>query len=102
MIIKHKRHQSKKLRDSAKGQECFIRSPVCNYDPSTTVLAHLNGGGMGTKHSDHIAAFACSSCHDLVDGNYKGYSPAVVQTMHYEGIFRTQQYWADIGLIKLK
>ena len=58
-----------KLRESAKGQHCMVRLPgVCNGNPETTVLAHLNGGGMGMKQSDLLGAFACSACHDAVDG----------------------------------
>jgi len=100
-LIKQKRHQSKKLRDSARGQECQVRSPVCNGDTSTTVLAHLNGGGMGTKHSDLLAAFACSSCHNLIDGNYQGYSPHFVTQIHCDAIFRTQKIWLDTGLVTM-
>ncbi len=33
---------SKKVRDSARGQDCTVRIPgTCNFDPATTVLAHL-------------------------------------------------------------
>lgn len=103
MIQKQRRHQSKKLRDSAKSQPCMIRlNGVCNGDASTTVLAHLNGGGMGTKKSDMLAAFACSDCHDVVDRRVKhGFSPAYVKLAHYEGVERTQQYWLDNGDITL-
>ena len=102
MIIKSQRHQSKKLRDSALGQDCMIRSNHCNHDPETTGLAHLNGGGMGTKHSDLHAAFACSACHDLIDGRTGDYSPAYLKMLHYEGVIRTQQHWLDTGKVKLK
>ncbi|BBI46989.1 hypothetical protein KPSA1B_105772 [Pseudomonas syringae pv. actinidiae] len=38
------RMTSKKLRASAKGQDCTVRIPaICNYNPETTVLAHLPG-----------------------------------------------------------
>lgn len=29
------------LRDSARGQECFVRLDCCNGNPETTVLAHF-------------------------------------------------------------
>lgn len=102
MITKQRRHQSKKLRDSAKGQDCLIRSPVCNFNPETTVLCHMNGGGTGTKKSDIFGAFGCSDCHDLCDSRgHKGYSPAAVELWHYGGNQRTIQWWLDHEYIKL-
>lgn len=60
-----------KLRQSARGQDCTLNIiGICNYDPSTTVLAHLPDGtnGMGKKAGkDENGCFACSSCHDAVD-----------------------------------
>ena len=53
-----------KLRESAKGQPCMVRIPgVCNGNPETTVLAHLNGGGMGMKNPDFFASFSLSLIH---------------------------------------
>ena len=62
--------RSKKIRDAARGQDCtFNIAYVCNYDNSTTVLAHLpdESHGMGQKADDISAAFACSACHDVID-----------------------------------
>lgn len=58
-----------KLRQSAKGQECTFRTGFCNYDPETTVLAHMqfDGGKMGGKEHDISAAYACSACHEAID-----------------------------------
>ena len=62
----------KQIRDSARGQVCTVQIPgVCNNNPETTVLAHYQApghGGMGTKSDDSSAAYACSSCHDTLDG----------------------------------
>ena len=62
----------KAIRDSARGQTCTIEIPgVCNHDPETTVFAHYQApghGGMGTKSDDSSGAYACSSCHDVLDG----------------------------------
>lgn len=104
MIIKKLRHESKKLRDSARDQPCMVRlEGVCNFDPATTVLAHLNGGGAGTKHSDLFAAFCCSSCHDVLDGRRKWLGdPIEPAVAHFEGMVRTQQYWLDAGMVKIK
>lgn len=94
-----------KLRKSAKGQECFIRIPgVCNWNPETTVLCHVNGGGMGLKSDDMAGAFGCSSCHLAVDGKPEikhGFSYIEILLMFLQGVLRTQEYWRKIGLIKV-
>ena len=77
-----------KLRDSARGQECQVRLPgICNFDRATTVLAHLNGGGMAMKQSDLFGAYSCSSCHDIVDGrtNPKRLLATEIKLAFYEG-----------------
>jgi Protein of unknown function (DUF1364) len=59
------------LREFAKGKDCLVRIPgVCNFDPETTVLAHIRRGGiagMSQKPTDLCAVFACSHCHDAID-----------------------------------
>lgn len=62
-----------KITASAKGEECQVRIPgVCNFDPETTVWAHANGlaagKGGGLKSPDALGTYACSACHDLIDG----------------------------------
>jgi hypothetical protein len=102
-LQKQQRHENKKLRDSARGRDCTVRLPgICNFRPETTVLAHLNGGGAGTKHSDLMAAFCCSSCHDEIDRRTMKYTAAdYVKLAHMQGIVRTQAIWLDEGLVKL-
>lgn len=93
------------LRKSARDQECQIRiHNVCNFDPETTVLAHLPGGGMGMKSPDIHGAFCCSACHDLIDGRSRtfAYSKDELKLMHLEGVIRTQQWWLDNGYINVK
>jgi len=102
MIPKARRHQSKKIRASAKGQECQVRLPMCNGNPKTTVFAHLGGGGMGSKTSDLIGCYSCSDCHDVIDSRVRSdYSPAYIKFAQYEAIFRTQQILLDAGLVKI-
>lgn len=59
------------LRKFARGRLCQVRLPgVCNFDPETTVLAHIRRGGvggMGKKPHDLIGVHACSDCHDYID-----------------------------------
>lgn len=93
-----------KLTKSARDQECQIRIPrTCNGDTTTTVLAHLPGGGMGGKVPDLFAAYSCSACHDMVDGRTKrGWnSPNELKVWHLEGVIRTQQIMLREGLLKV-
>ena len=92
-----------KLTRSAKGEECQIRIPgVCNHDNTTTVLAHLNGAGMGTKHADLHGAYSCSRCHAVVDGEKQDdWTPEVLKQFHLEAVIRTQKIMLNKGLIKI-
>lgn len=99
------RPQQSPIRKSARGQPCLVRVPgVCNGDPETVVLAHLNGAGMGLKSMDHEGAFACSACHAWLDGGYAnaGYSRDTRDLYHLQGVIRTQRILIQMGLIKVK
>ena len=97
------RHESKRLRESARGKECQIRIPgVCCGDNSTVVLCHLNGAGAGKKHSDLLASYGCHKCHAACDGQLKtAYHSDELKLMLLEGVMRTQQIMLDDGLITL-
>ena len=89
-----------KLRESARGQECLVRIPgVCNRNPETVVLAHLNGGGMGMKTHDLHGAFCCSDCHDEIDRRTRITDKDYAELAHRQGVERTQDYWLSIGLV---
>jgi len=101
-----------KYTRSAYRQDCTVRIPaVCNFNPETTVLAHLNGAGMGRKHASIHGAYCCSSCHNLLDGRanlpdwLKGqemeYVMAYIKLAHLEGVIRTQELMIEQGLLKL-
>jgi Protein of unknown function (DUF1364) len=48
------------LRKLAKGMECQVRLPGCNFDPETTVLAHYRLAGtcgIGIKPPDLLGAW---------------------------------------------
>ncbi len=94
--------KSEKIRESAKGQECQVRIPgVCNFNPETTVLAHVGkGSGMGQKCDDIHATYACSSCHDVMDGR-TSLSMNEVRLYSYEGMVRTQKLLLEQELIKV-
>lgn len=80
----------KSLRQEARGRECQIRLPCCNFNPETTVLAHfrlIGITGMGFKRdSDWLGSWACSDCHRTVDSDK---SPEV-QLAFAHGVMRTQ------------
>ena len=93
---------SKPLRDSAKGEDCTLRLPgVCNQNPETTVLAHVPCGqrGMGMKGPDMIAVYACSACHDALDGRSRWGADAgdVIRA-----IAETQMKFLEKGLMTIK
>lgn len=94
---------SKKLRDSARGQDCTLRFPgVCNHNPETTVLAHVPCGqrGIGMKGPDMIAVFSCSDCHDQLDSRTRR------EDIDWRDVLRalaeTQLYWLSVGLMSIK
>lgn len=95
-----------KITESARNKPCQIRIVgVCNHDETTTVFAHYRklylGSGIGLKPTDIFGAYACSACHDAVDGRMKTtFSKEELDGMHKEGVFRTQHLLVNQGLIK--
>lgn len=95
------------ITKAAKHQQCTVRIPgVCCFNPETTVFAHISGvrfgHGMGIKTK--LGAFACASCHDLIDSRMKrpeGMTKQDVKLMHYEGVFETLGKLIEMGLVVL-
>lgn len=103
--MKTKRKPLTKLQLSARGQPCTVRIfGVCNHNPETTVLAHLNGGGGGMKHPDLFACFACFDCHEWLDGGYTRTDATRKDRdmAHYQAIHRTQKWWLENGYILIR
>lgn len=101
---KASKHKMTPIRLSARGKPCQVRVPgICNSDPATTVLAHLNGSGTGTKASDHEAAYACSDCHAWLDGGYvqERVGRGTRDLYHLQGVIRTQRILIDQGLLSV-
>jgi len=97
--------KSKKIRNSARGEDCQVRIPnVCNFNPETTVGAHVGkGGGMGGKVSDLEIAYCCSSCHDVLDGRVNTwFLDKEILVMAYEGAARTREILVSKSLIEVK
>ena len=97
---------SVKLRQEANGRQCTVRLPgICNRNPETTVLAHMNeksmfGVGMGQKVDDLFACFACSDCHDAIDHRVKTeYTREELYTERYTAVLRTQNILLKEGKI---
>ena len=96
--------KNKKLRDSARGEECALRiHPYCNGNPETTVLCHIGPSGMGMKAYDHEAVYGCSSCHDVIDGRVKVDKSLgmAIHEIKLDALFRTWQRMIEKGLIKI-
>ena len=96
--------QSKKIRQSARDEDCSLRiSPNCQ-DGETVVLCHIGRNrGMGIKCADYFAIYACSNCHDILDGRVDGH------LMDYEldgeklrALEETQGKLVNKGLITVK
>jgi hypothetical protein len=93
---------SQKLRDFAKGKECTLRLPgICNFNPETTVLAHLPCGqkGVGMKSPDHFAIHCCSACHSEIDGARRWEIPA---QDYLRALAETQLRLIEAGLITVR
>ena len=91
-----------KLRKSARNQDCTLRLDGCNFNPETTVLAHIRMNrfcGFGIKPPDYMSCFACSNCHDFIDGRVK--SDTVYKDI-LRAHFETMLIWVDMGLIEVK
>ena len=93
------------LRKEAKGRGCMVRLPgICNFNSETVVLAHIRLAGisgMGMKSPDLIGAWACSACHDEIDGrtHKSGMTHDELRLAHFEGMARTIAQLKKEGLI---
>lgn len=66
MLLKPKKIESKKVRESAKGETCTLRLPnICDRDPEKVMLCHINSfrKGVGNKSHDIHGYYGCYSCH---------------------------------------
>lgn len=102
--MKARRKPLTPLRESARGAMCMVSIPGhCNFNAETTVLAHLNTGGMAQKEIDIHSAFCCSGCHDALDGRVPTkFSADDLKMMHYEAVLRNQKLWLQSGLLTYK
>lgn len=93
----------RKIRNFARGQSCTLRLRGCNGNPETVVFAHAPSidNGMGLKQAkDFWGAFACSNCHDMVDGRVTTKDDRITILERWlGGIYETQKRLIEAGLI---
>jgi len=93
------------LRKEARGRGCTVRIPgVCNFNSETVVLGHIRVAGvsgMGLKSPDLLGAWACSACHDEIDGrtHTSGMTRDELRLAHYDGMARTIMQLHKEGLV---
>ncbi|MWV17544.1 DUF1364 family protein [Pseudomonas sp. L-22-4S-12] len=97
---------SNAVRDSARDENCTLNiAGVCNYQPETTVFAHLpdESKGMGTKSDDLSGCYACHACHDAIDSRSKsGLSAEDREWYMRRAMVRTWRRMHDKGLLVIK
>ncbi len=91
-----------KIRKSARGESCTLL--LGNYSSDeTVVLAHIGKDrGMAIKCGDHFAVYACSNCHDVIDGRkpteYWKHELSEIKLIALE---RTQKKLIEKGLLNV-
>ncbi len=101
--------RSNHIRSSARMQSCTVNiAGVCNHDPATVVFAHLpppGESGLGQKGDDIMGAYACSACHDAIDGRSSSAMKRFDEEWLYyafRGVARTLRILHSSGVIKIK
>lgn len=107
MYQKRKPIRMKKILDSARGEECTLNfEDICNHNPETTVWAHSNkaedGKGMGQKADDIYGCYACSDCHDVLDGRRQrtGHNLTDVESYFTRAMKKSWRRLIEKGVLK--
>ena len=94
---------SKKLRDSARGKACTLRSTEhCNENGENVMLCHIpmkGMAGMGQKSSDIHSFYGCEGCHKWMDG--EGRNSPLRWPWLLQAMMETQSIMYESGLIKV-
>jgi hypothetical protein len=106
-MLKRQPIRSKKLRESARGEQCTLRLPgICSHDTDTVVLCHLRDlapAGMGAKPDDLHAVYACNACHDVIDGRrHVGMTPDEIGKEEGRALCETIRRMVDKSLLKVE
>lgn len=103
MFPKDKRIRSPAILKSARNEECTVRIPgICNWNPETTVFAHVGGAGERIKSHDYKGAYCCSACHDEIDRRTRIMEADFVKAKFNEGRLETIDILVKKGLIIIK
>lgn len=85
----------KKLRESVKGQPCWLKFEGICKAPDTVVYAHFRdlacGFGLGLK--GYFGCPACHSCHDEADGRAHNLERDFVKSRH---ALQALRYWHQL------
>jgi hypothetical protein len=89
-----------KITKSARGEDCSLRLGQCS-SPETVILAHIGKSrGIGIKCGDYFAVYACSSCHDIIDGRVNSqYTKDELNTDKLRALEETQAKLFSKGLL---
>lgn len=94
--------KSNKLRKSAQGQACTLRSEHCTDNGDNVSLCHVplpGMAGMGQKAHDFHGFYGCQGCHYFVDvlgrGDVRLWADVI------RAVFETQSIMYEKGLIKI-
>lgn len=96
-----------RLTKLARGMPCTVRLPGCSGGGEDTVLAHYQsirlGSGKGYKVPSVIGAYACASCHNVVDSRtfIHDHSRDVVRLAHAEACLETINTLVALGLLRV-
>lgn len=92
-----------KITKSARGEDCTLLLGNCSSN-ETVVLCHIGKDrGMGYKCGDHFAIYACSHCHDIIDGRFRyiDFTKLELAKIKLIALERTQQKLINKGLLKI-
>ena len=89
--------KSKKIRNSARGEDCSLRVSTNCQDGETVVFAHLNSNyrGVGIKSPDLFGVYACYGCHIWLDAGAVDYQDQL------RALQETQMKLYNKGLIEV-
>jgi len=90
--------KSKKIRESAMGEDCTLRVSANCQDGETVVFCHLNTNfrGVGLKSPDLFGVYVCYECHLLLDKSRVEYQDQL------RALTETQMKLYDKGLLVVK
>ncbi|MDE1179480.1 nuclease domain-containing protein [Paraburkholderia sp.] len=100
-------YRNKKIRESARDEECLVRLPgACLHRPDATIWSHYRGSAGGKagalKADDLCGAFACTACDAVYDGQRpppEGMTYSDVVVAWHEGHIRSIVRLHEKGVI---